>query len=93
MTKAQQKRRSALADLGCALCHLIHGPHDPGPVELHHLRSGGWGKGGDETLIPLCHDHHRGRNGIHTLGTKAWERDFFTTQAELLAWTLKLVPA
>ena len=81
--------RAKLASLGCALCYKIHGPHDPGEVELHHLRGGGWGKGGDETMIPLCYNHHRGQEGIHTLGTKAWAREFDVTQTQLLDWTHK----
>jgi hypothetical protein len=93
MTKAQKFRRAKLAVIGCAMCHRIHGPHEPGPVELHHLRGGGWGKGDDATLIPLCFNHHRGSEGIHHVGTKLWERDLGVTQVELLKWTLERVPA
>lgn len=41
MTKAEATHKDRLAQLGCALCHHIHGPHPPGQVELHHLRKGG----------------------------------------------------
>lgn len=91
MTKAEALHKSRVASLGCALCFYIHGPHEPGPVELHHLRSGGWGRGDFTTLIPLDYNHHRGPEGIHTMGTKAWERHFGVTQGELLAWTLERV--
>jgi hypothetical protein len=91
MTRAESIHKSRVAAVGCALCHRIHGPHEPGPVELHHLRSGGWGKGSYLTLIPLCVNHHRGPEGIHHLGTKAFERGFQVTQQELLDWTNEMV--
>lgn len=84
MTKAEKAHKEALAGLGCVLCRRLYGPHDPAPVELHHLRTGGWGKGDYTTLIPLCFLHHRGAEGIHTLGTKAWVRHFGFTQTDLL---------
>ena len=86
MSKNEAHHKILLSLLGCALCHHIHGAHEPGPVELHHLRSGGWGKGSYLTLIPLCFNHHRGAEGIHHIGTKLWERDFGVTQQQLLDW-------
>lgn len=44
MTKAESQHKAKLAGIGCMLCRRLHGPHEPGPVELHHLRTGGWGK-------------------------------------------------
>lgn len=84
MTKAERAWKDRVAQMCCAICEIQHGPHEGGYVELHHLRKGGWGKGGYKTLIPLCVNHHRGAEGIHTLGTKAWERKFGVTQVELL---------
>jgi len=91
MTKDEKRHKEKLVSLGCALCWHIHGPHEPGPVELHHLRGGGWGRGGYKTLIPLDYNHHRGPDGIHTMGTRAWERNFGITQKELLDWALKRI--
>ena len=88
MKSAEIIHKGKVAELGCSLCHHIHGPHDPGPVELHHLRSGGWGKGDYKTLIPLCASHHRGNFGVHGMGTKAFEKEYGITQQELLQWTL-----
>ena len=34
-------------------------------------------------FIPLCHHHHQGGEGIHTLGTKIWEEKY-GTQEDLL---------
>ena len=91
MTLAERWHKEKVASLGCGLCYLIHGDHEPAGVELHHLRTGGWGKGDYKTLMPLCYIHHRGAEGIHTLGTKAWEKRFNVTQKELLEWTLAQV--
>ena len=63
MTKAEQIHKSKLAEAGCMICRTF-GITDS-PVELHHLRSGGWGKGDYTTLIPLCPEHHRGNDSIH----------------------------
>jgi hypothetical protein len=88
MTKDEKAHKNAVAQLGCALCYHLHGPHDPAPVELHHLRAGGWGKGDYKTLIPLCAEHHRGNTGVHGLGTKGFVKHYNITQQELLDWTL-----
>lgn len=84
MTKAEKAHKAMLSERACVICERLYGQHPGGNVELHHLRSGGWGKGDYRTLIPLCYDHHRGANGIHTLGTKAWERQFGVSQRDLL---------
>lgn len=89
MTKAERTHKDRIAQLGCALCYRITGKDGEGtPVQLHHVREGGWGKGSYLTLIPLCYRHHMGSEGIHHLGTKLWSREFGVTQQELLKWTL-----
>lgn len=88
MKNAEIIHKGKVASLGCALCHHLYGEHDPGPVELHHLREGGWGKGSYLTLMPLCVEHHRGKTGIHGMGTKAFVKHYGITQQELLDWTL-----
>lgn len=93
MTRAELIHKGKLAELGCMACLRIHGPHAPGPVELHHLRSGGWGKGGYRTLMPLCPSHHRGPAGVHGMGTKAFDRAYGFTQQDLLDDALKLIGA
>lgn len=84
MTRDELRHKSALADMGCMVCLRLYGPHDPGPVELHHLRTGGWGKGNYKTLIPLCPEHHRGKTGVHGLGTKAFPAHYGFDQQDLL---------
>lgn len=88
---AEQRHKDALAQIGCMVCRRIHGPHEPGPVELHHLRADGWGKGGYLTLIPLCREHHQGATGVHGLGTRGFVKFYGFTQADLLRDALALV--
>lgn len=84
MTKAELIHKGKLAQLGCMCCKRLHGEHEPGPVELHHLRTGGWGKGDYKTLIPLCREHHQGNSGVHGMGTKGFDKHYGFTQQDLL---------
>ena len=83
MKKEELIHKQKLASLGCMVCRRLYGITDS-PVELHHLRTGGWGKGNYKTLIPLCPEHHRGKTGIHGMGTKAFDREYPFTQQDLL---------
>lgn len=85
-TKAERKHMDAVASLGCVVCVRVYGPHDPGPVELHHPRRGtGMGqKASNMDVIPLCVGHHRGILGVHGLGTKGFAKHYGFTEADLL---------
>lgn len=56
-----------VARLPCVICAAW-------PVTVHHCISGRFGqsKASDFDTIPLCHNHHQGREGIHT-SKRAWE--------------------
>lgn len=84
MTKAERTHKQALSALGCMACRRLFPGIEPGPVELHHLRSGGWGKGDFRTLMPLCVEHHRGNTGVHGLGTKGFMKHYGFDQADML---------
>lgn len=90
-TKEAIIHKGRLAELGCMVCRRLYGPHDPGPVELHHLRRGGWGKGDYLTMMPLCIPHHRGPLGVHGLGTKGFPKHYGFDQEDLLADALALL--
>lgn len=51
--------------------------------EIHHLFTGAGGRKNHDAVIGLCWLHHRGPQGIHFMGRKAWQRVFGTEQ-ELL---------
>lgn len=91
MTNNEKTHKARLAGLGCMACRRLYGPHDPAPVELHHYRGGGWGKGDYKTLIPLCVEHHRGNTGIHGLGTKGFDKAYPFTQRDLLQDALNML--
>jgi hypothetical protein len=40
-------------------------------------------KADDKNTIPLCVEHHRGGQGIHHMGVRAWE-SVYGTQEQLL---------
>jgi hypothetical protein len=91
MTKDERAHKAALVELGCMACRRLFPGIAPGPVELHHLRSGGWGKGDYMTLMPLCPEHHRGNTGVHGLGTKGFAKNYGFDQADMLADALRLL--
>jgi hypothetical protein len=91
MTKDEKAHKAALSELGCMACRRLFPHLEPGPVELHHLRSGGWGKGDYTTLIPLCVEHHRGNAGVHGMGTKAFPKRYGFDQADMLMDALSLL--
>jgi Recombination enhancement, RecA-dependent nuclease len=85
VTKAEKERYDAIARIGCIVCR--HEGYNS-PACVHHLtglmyRATGK-KANYEHSIPLCYEHHQGRTGIHTIGTKAWEAQY-GTQEDLLA--------
>jgi hypothetical protein len=62
------------------------------PAELHHKRAGtGAGRRSSHyEVIPLCPEHHRGKTGLHGLGTKGfvdhwgYDEDDLLTDVEVL---------
>ena len=75
------------------VCRKLYGITDS-PVQLHHYRSGGWGKGDYTTLIPLCPEHHVGKTGVHGLGTKGFDKHYSPkgfTQKDLLILVQKMM--
>jgi hypothetical protein len=56
------------------------------PAEIHHKRAGtGAGRRSSHLeAMPLCPEHHRGKTGIHGLGTKGFARHYGFDEADLL---------
>jgi hypothetical protein len=73
---------------GCWLCRYLG--LGATPAEAHHPRTGtGLGRRApDLDIIPLCWRHHRGNEGLHGMGRKAWERHYGITESEIL-WQVK----
>jgi hypothetical protein len=80
-----------VAALGCCVCRRLR--LNDTPAEVHHIREGqGRKRASDFETIPLCYLHHRGQDGIHHIGTKAWARRFFP-ERELLKEVLAALGA
>lgn len=83
-TKAHFDRVSSL---GCVLCRLVWDLRTP--AEIHHVFDSA--ARSDWLVVPLCPEHHRGKTGFHGLGQRAFERRYKTTEAHLLAETIRLL--
>jgi hypothetical protein len=83
-TIAERKHMSRVADLGCSVCRRMG--YSGTPAELHHPRSGvGMAKRASHfDDIPLCPEHHRGKTGVHGLGTKGFPKHWGFTEEDLL---------
>lgn len=88
--KKAREYLSKVAELPCCVCGLR-------PVQVHHKRTGvGMSmKAPYFETMPLCYNHHQGRDGIHTVGVKRWqdingpESDFVIMTQERLNWLNK----
>lgn len=76
-----------VASLGCVICRMLS--LGKTPAEVHHARTGvGAGRrASDFDTIPLCFYHHRGQGGFHSLGRKAFEREYGVTELDLVEKT------
>jgi hypothetical protein len=74
-----------VAGLGCIICSRLGYPDSP--AEIHHIRAGtGMGRrASDYDTLPLCPEHHRGKTGVHGLGTKGFVKHWGVSEHELLA--------
>lgn len=91
MKKSDREYLSKVASIGCIICYQAGYPETP--AEIHHIRDVGLGLGvrnGHANTLPLCPLHHRGNDGIHGMGRKAWEKRF-GTQSELLEQVRKIL--
>ena len=77
---AAKQHMERVASLGCIICQ--------GEAEVHHLlHQKGMGRRNSHfETIPLCFPHHRGEDGIHTIGRRKWEARY-GTELELLERT------
>lgn len=62
-----KRHMDKVSHLGCCVCRRYG--HQMGQTELHHIAVG-TGQRSDYAVVPLCEDHHRGKAGLHGMGTK-----------------------
>ena len=88
--KSEKRWLNEVAQLGCLVCKRMG--YGETPAEIHHIRSGqGWGRASHYQTIPLCPEHHRGRSGVHGLGTKGFVRHYGYTEQDLLDQVYQLI--
>lgn len=78
--------KARLRALPCVVC--VHVGQSGPCEELHH--AGEATDRDDWNLLPTCHAHHQGPNGIHGLRRRGFEARYKTTEMKLLALTRKL---
>ena len=73
-----------VAGLGCLVC--LRMGYEGTPAELHHPRTGvGMAQRSSHmNVLPICPEHHRGKTGIHGLGTKGFVTEYGYTEDDLL---------
>lgn len=76
-TPEQDAYHDMVRELGC-IVHICGGP-----ASIHHAETGGGGRKDHWKVLPLCHYHHQGDQGLHTLSRRVWEPKYGTEQ-ELL---------
>jgi hypothetical protein len=84
MTNEERRYLSRVAALGCLVCRRMGYPDSP--AEIHHKRAGtGAGRRSSHfEAMPLCPEHHRGKTGIHGLGTKGFPKHWGYNEDDLL---------
>ena len=84
MTNEERRYLSRVAELGCLVCRRMGYPGTP--AEIHHKRAGtGAGRRSSHfDAMPLCPEHHRGKTGLHGLGTKGFPKHWGFNEDDLL---------
>ena len=84
-TVDEKKHMMRVAELGCMVCKRMG--YEGTPAEIHHKRAGtGAGRRSSHyDAIPLCPEHHRGKTGLHGLGTKGFPKHYGYDEDDLLA--------
>jgi hypothetical protein len=83
-TPRQRKRWDALCAGGCIIdgCKRRAG--------IHHCETGAGGRKDHNKVLPLCHHHHQGDQGIHPMTRKKWEAIFGTEQELMIKAAARL---
>ena len=69
-------------DIGCVVC--LHLGQMRALVSIHHVESIRDSLSA-YAIVPLCHEHHQGKTGVHGLSRRGFERTYKLTDIDLLA--------
>lgn len=67
MNTAERHHVDRVAACGCIICWLLE--LGKTPAEIHHVAEGS-GLRSWFAIAALCKEHHRGKSGLHGMGTK-----------------------
>lgn len=89
MSAAGARHMGKVAALGCVVCRRLELGQTP--AEVHHIRDGQGAaqRASDFLTVPLCPEHHRGKTGLHGLGTRAFGMRYRLSELDLLADTIE----
>ena len=84
-----EEQITKFANLGCALCRHIGYAGTPAEIFFakHLLRDK---VPLDKRFLPLCPEHHRGKSGLHLLGTRKHEKCYECNVESLIMQTTSL---
>lgn len=71
----------------CVVCQIMNYPQE-GPTYAHHVESVRDGLS-DYATAALCHFHHQGSQGVHTLSRKVFAMRFQLSDVDLIALTVR----
>lgn len=86
---ALERHERRIRDLGCMICRRVDGVFSP--AALHHVAEGS-GLRSPWAQVPLCPGHHRGPQGLHGMGSKAFIRVYRPpgdSEYGLLVWLIE----
>ena len=82
-TAKEKQIMERVARMGCLVCERMGYPGTP--AQVHHVRARhGWGRSGHKAIIPLCVDHHTGKNGVHGMGREEFTTLYGISEIQLL---------
>lgn len=90
-TRRERDHMGRVAELGCIVCR--NAGLGETPAQVHHLREGQGGaqRASNWLTIPLCPEHHTGKDSIH--GDRRGFEARYGSELDLLAQTIgELVP-
>lgn len=71
----------------CVVCTIM-GQVQSTPTAAHHVESIRDGVS-DYATVALCHDHHQGGNGVHTLSRRTFQMRYQLSDVDLIALTIR----
>ncbi len=85
MSVKAKRHMQRVREIPCVLCEKLGLGQTPSAA--HHAFDSA--ARSDFLTVALCHGHHQGQEGFHTLGEREFNRRYKTSEAELLAMTIE----